>query len=126
MAAVRIRFRDGPQVTFEIRGDKTPSVSALVEKLPFKSKAQTWGEEVYFSVPFHAPREKDSRMEMEIGEVAFWPDGDTIALFFGPTPISDGTAPMAYSPCNILGRVVGDAAVLRQVKPGMPLEVTKA
>ena len=126
MAEVRIRFRDGPQVTVELRVDKTHSVRSLVEKLPFKSKAETWGDEVYFSAPFHAPREMDSRMEMEVGEVAFWPDGDAIALFFGPTPISDGSIPMAYSPCNILGRVVGDSTVLRQVKPGTPLEVNKA
>ncbi|OGS42853.1 MAG: hypothetical protein A3K76_02035 [Euryarchaeota archaeon RBG_13_57_23] len=126
MAHVRISFRDGPQVTVEIRDEKTASVRALVDKLPFKSKAQTWGDEVYFSVPFHAPREQDSRMEMEVGEVAFWPDGDAIALFFGPTPISEGLAPMAFSPCNILGRVVGNPAVLKQVKPGTPLEVTRA
>ena len=126
MAQVRIRFRDGPQLDIELRDDKTPSVRALVEKLPFKSRAQTWGDEVYFSVPFHAAREAGSRMEMEVGEVAFWPDGDAIALFFGPTPISDGAAPMAYSPCNILGRVAGDPTVLRKIKPGTPLEVTKA
>jgi len=125
MAQVRIRFRNGPELTIEIRSDSTPTVNALVDKLPFKSKAETWGDEVYFSAPFHAPREPDSRMEMEVGDVAFWPDGDAIAVFFGPTPISQGTAPMAYSPCNILGRVMGDPTVLRAVKPGTPLEVTK-
>ena len=126
MAQFRIRFRDGPQVTVEVRGDKPPTVDALFEKLPFKSKAQTWGDEVYFSVPFHSQRESDSRMEMEVGEVAFWPDGDAVAIFFGPTPISDGPAPMAYSPCNVIGRVVGGTESLRQVRPGTPLEVIRA
>jgi hypothetical protein len=126
MAGVRIRFRDGPQVTIELRGDMTSSVKGLLGSLPFKSKAQTWGDEVYFTAPFHVEREKDSRMEMEVGDVAFWPDGDAIAIFFGPTPISQGAEPIAYSPCNILGKVVGDPLILRQVKPGTPMEVIKA
>ncbi len=125
MVQIRIRFRNGPRVLVELRPDATSTVRALMDKLPFKSKAETWGDEVYFSVPFHAQREMDSRMEMEVGEVAFWPDGDAIALFFGPTPISDGPAPMAYSPCNLLGRVVGDPDALREVKAGTPLEVSR-
>lgn len=125
MAQIRIRFRNGPSLTVDIRQDSTPTVRALIEKLPFKSKAETWGDEVYFSSPFHAAREPDSRMEMDVGEVAFWPDGDAIAIFFGPTPISQGASPMAYSPCNILGRVMGDSTVLRTVKPGTPLEASE-
>jgi hypothetical protein len=65
-------------------------------------------------------------MEMEAGEVAFWPDGDAIAVFFGPTPASSGSVPMAYSPCNILGRVKGDMTLLKTVKPGLVVEVIEA
>jgi len=120
---VRIRFRDGPDITVVLREDETPSVRSLMSVLPFSSRAQTWGDEVYFEAPFHAEFEKDARVVMEVGEVAFWPDGDAIALFFGPTPASTGSAPRAYSRCNILGKVQGDPAQLRVIKPGTPLDV---
>ncbi len=91
--------------------------------MPIKSKANRWGEEVYFEVPFHAPLEPDARQDMEPGDVAFWPDGDAIAIFFGPTPISKGNLPRAYSPCNIVGKLEGDPSGLRRVKDGFGLEV---
>lgn len=124
MTKFRVRFGEGLEMPVELRPDLTPTVKSLLGSLPFKSKVQTWGDEVYFVAPFHAPREKDSRMEMTVGEVAYWPDGDAIAVFFGPTPTSEGEFPMAYSPCNILGKVVGDAALLKQVKPGSSVEVS--
>lgn len=123
MNRVRIRFRDGPDIAVVLRADETPSVRSLMSVLPFSSRAQTWGDEVYFEAPFHADIEKDARALMEVGEVAFWPDGDAVALFFGPTPASTGPAPKAYSRCNILGKVQGDPAQLRAIKPGTPLDV---
>ncbi|MBN1678169.1 MAG: hypothetical protein JW880_06480 [Candidatus Thermoplasmatota archaeon] len=123
MSKVRIRFRDGPEILVVLRPDETPSIRSLLSVLPFSSRAQTWGDEVYFEAPFHADLEKDGRAAMEVGEVAFWPDGDAVAVFFGPTPASSGASPQAYSPCNILGRVEGDTGVLKKVKPGTPLDV---
>jgi len=123
MNKVRIRFRDGPEVVVAMRKDMTLTVEGLSGVLPFSSQAQTWGDEVYFEAPFHADLEKDARVKMEVGEVAFWPDGDAIALFFGPTPASKGPAPRAYSPCNMLGRIEGDSSLLKKVRPGTPLDV---
>lgn len=123
MRGVRIRFKGGPEVTVILREDETPSTRAMMSVLPFSSRAHTWGEEVYFEAPFHADLEKDARTLMDVGEVAFWPDGDAIAMFFGPTPASDGPAPKAYSPCNIIGRVKGDPSVLNKIRAGTPLNV---
>jgi len=123
MGRIKIRFRDGPEVRVLLRPDETESTSSLLSVLPFSSRAQTWGDEVYFEAPFHSNREKDARSEMAVGDVAFWPDGDAVAIFFGPTPASSGQAPKAYSACNILGRVDGDLAVLKKVRSGTPLDV---
>lgn len=123
MSKIRVRFKGGPEITVLLREDDTPSTTSLLSVLPFSSRAQTWGDEVYFEAPFHVDLEKDARALMEVGEVAFWPDGDALALFFGPTPASTGPSPRAYSPCNILGRIEGDPGVLRAVKAGTALDV---
>ena len=94
--------------------------------VPFSSNASTWGDEVYFHAPFHAELEADARAEMEIGDVAFWPDGDAIAIFFGPTPASVDNEPRAYSPCNLIGTLEGDISVLKRVKSGSSLDVAHA
>lgn len=123
MGKVRIRFRDGPEIVVSLRQEMTPTVEALMAVLPFSSRAQTWGDEVYFEAPFHTDIEHDARAEMQVGDVAFWPDGDAIAIFYGPTPASKGSSPVAYSPCNIIGKVEGDPKVLRPVRQGTALDV---
>ncbi len=44
----------------------------------------------------------------------------------GPTPVSSGPAPRAYSPVNPLGRVAGDVALLRAVQDGANIRVEAA
>jgi hypothetical protein len=63
---------------------------------------------------------------MEIGDVAFWPDGDAIAIFFGRTPASVDDKPRAYSPCNFIGTLEGDTSALKRVKSGYSLEIAHA
>ncbi|MCU0852934.1 MAG: hypothetical protein MUC90_06780 [Thermoplasmata archaeon] len=123
-ASIVIEFERGPTLKVSLRRERTQTIIALTSSLPFASKANRWGDEVYFEGPFHSPLEADARAEMAIGEVAFWPDGDAVALFFGPTPVSSGREPRAYSPCNLIGSIEGDAAVLAGVKQGQPLKVS--
>jgi hypothetical protein len=125
MGRILVRFGNGLEIRIALRAE-TPSVRALLKSLPFKSSVHRWGDEIYFASPFHSGREGDSRIEMNVGEVAFWPDGDAVALFFGPTPASTDENPRAYSPCNILGRVDGSLESLKTVSEGMSVEVLKA
>ncbi|MGV9269925.1 cyclophilin-like fold protein [Kitasatospora sp. NPDC003701] len=106
--------------------EATPTAEVLWGALPISSSAATWGEEVYFGTPVSVPREDGARQVVEPGTVAFWTDGDSLALPFGPTPISrDGECRLA-SPCNILGALDGDPGVLRTVRPGDPIRVERA
>jgi hypothetical protein len=104
----------------------TPTSRALVAAAPFTSRAQTWGEEVYFNTPVRARLEPDAKQVVEPGTVCFWTEGDALALPFGRTPVSTDERPKLASPCNVVGRLEGDPRRLAAVRPGADIHVEKA
>jgi len=100
-----------------------PTAGRIREILPFEGRANTWGDEVYFEIPLQVPAEPGARAEVEVGELGYWPVGHAFCIFFGPTPASQGDEPQAYSPVNIVGRIVGDATRFRAVPDGSPVHV---
>ena len=121
MASIRIAWGTG-EVIAELRD--TPTARALIAALPCQSSANTWGEEVYFNVPVNARLEPDAKQVVDAGVVCFWVQGSSLALPFGPTPISKGKECRLVTPCNVLGRIQGDPRSLGGVSDGDAIRVT--
>ncbi len=104
----------------------TPTARRLLDALPVSGRANVWGEEVYFSVPFTAEPEPDAATVVDKGAVCFWLDGDALALLFGPTPVSKGDECRLISVANIVGMMDGDPSALRSVRNGDVIAVNTA
>lgn len=120
----RIRLKLG-SVRLDAELLDTPTAKAIYKQTPFSSSAQTWGEEVYFSTPVEVLREPDAKDVVEPGEIAFWVEGQCIAIGFGRTPISRGDEIRLAAKTNIWAKTLGDVKELRTVKNGDPVQVEK-
>jgi hypothetical protein len=103
----------------------TPTTERLLAALPCESSARTWGEEVYFSVPVKAKLEPDARQVVDPGTVCFWVQGGSLALPFGPTPVSQGDECRLVTAVNVLGAFEGDARKLKTVRDGDEVRVER-
>lgn len=105
--------------------NESATAKEVWDALPFEGEVNLWGEEIYFEVMVDMNEEPDARADVEVGEIAYWPVGSAFCIFFGPTPVSTGTAPRAASPVNVFGRITGDATALRTIKEGSTVKVKR-
>ena len=113
-------------VTVEAEMHDTPTASKILEALPIEGLANVWGDEIYFDIPLSLALEPDARELVEVGDLGYWPAGPAFCIFFGPTPVSRGDQPRAYSPVNVFGRVIGDAKQLKGISSGEKIRITSA
>ncbi len=113
------------KITLEAELYQTETAHKISEILPVAGRASVWGEEIYFEIPLQLATEADAREEVEVGELGYWPTGSAFCIFFGPTPMSTGDQPRAYSPVNVFGRVTGDAKQLTAIADGETVRVER-
>lgn len=123
MRDILIRVGD---VAIRARLLETTTADRIWAALPIYSRAQTWGREVYFATSLAVQREADARDVIEAGEIVFWPDGDAIAIGFGPTPISRNGEIRLASPCNVWAHALDDVRTLKSVHAGERIAVIQA
>jgi len=114
------------QLSIQARLNQSPTAEAIIAALPLTGQASTWGEEIYFEIPVDMPQEPDAQTEVEGGDLGYWPAGNALCIFFGPTPVSSGEKPKAYSPVNLIGSVSGDARLFRAVREGDELRTSSS
>ncbi|UWG50416.1 Uncharacterized protein AArcCO_1103 [Halalkaliarchaeum sp. AArc-CO] len=102
--------------------DDTPETrSAIADALPVSGDAARWGDELYFEIPVEVPAE-NARAQVPVGAVAYWPQGNALCLFWGPTPASDGSQPRAASPVNVVAELE-DVSPLTDLEGGATVRV---
>ncbi len=89
----------------------------IVEALPIEGRVNLWGDEIYFSTDLQINLEKTSS-KVEKGDIAYWPPGKAICIFFGQTPLSRGDEIVPASPVNVVGKVRNNLEGLKKVKQG--------
>ena len=120
MMRIRIHWANG-EVTATLKD--TPTAREVHAALPCTSRANTWGEEVYFSLPVTAELEPDAQEVVPPGTVCFWVEGSSLAIPYGPTPVSQGNECRLVTKVNILGQLDGDPRVLDSIRDGDPITV---
>ncbi len=93
--------------------DDTALAKAVAAKLPIETTPNEWGDEFYFEIPVRSGLDETATKKVKVGDIGFWPPGNAMAIFFGPTPMSSGADPVPASAVCLIGRITGDATLLR-------------
>jgi uncharacterized protein len=97
----------GREISIELDDSRSPkTVQAILENLPIEVKINRWGDELYTDKTQIVEKEENGKRQVNLFDVAYWPEGNVLCLFYGPTPISEGGKILAYSPVNIVGRII--------------------
>ncbi len=100
------------------------TAQAIWEALPIVARINTWGDEVYFTIPVKLELEKGKEL-VEIGDLGYWPTGSAFCIFFGPTPMSRGEEIRPASAVAVFGKVVGDATILKKASSGTQIIIER-
>jgi hypothetical protein len=94
------------------------------DALPIEGRVNTWGDEIYFSVPVNVGLENAKAVVSE-GDLGYWPPGNAFCIFFGLTPVSQGDEIRPASPVNIFGKIIGDSKAFKKVRSGAKIIIEK-
>jgi hypothetical protein len=105
--------------------NSSETAKKIWEALPIEANVQTWGDEIYFSIPVKVGLENAKAIVLE-GDLGYWPPGNAFCIFFGPTPASEGEEIRPASPVNIFGKIIGDPKVFKKVRSGAKIIIEKS
>ncbi len=113
------------KVTVHAELNETKTAKAIEETLPIKAKANLWGDEIYFQIPVNVEQETPLEV-VEMGDIAYWPPGNAMCFFFGRTPASVADEIRPASEVTVVGKIIGDAKVLKSVPARANILIEKA
>ena len=104
---VQIDISNQSSIILELNENHSPkTVKSLLEKLPFTEQLHVWGEEIYTSSSPIDVSEENAKSPVALNDVAYWPTGKAICLFFGPTPVGKKDEITPASPVNVIGKII--------------------
>lgn len=97
------------EILIELDDSRSPKTfQAILENLPVEINITKWGDELYTERTHISAIEENAKREVDYLDVAYWPEGNALCLFYGPTPISKDEQILAYSPVNIVGKIISN------------------
>ncbi len=103
------------RITAQLNDSRT--AQKVWDSLPLSANVTRWGKEIYFPIPIQHDLEKKCVQDtVEKGDLAFWPEGNSFCIFFGPTPISEDGEIRPASPVNVIGYINGEYGRLTEVE----------
>jgi uncharacterized protein len=111
------------QLDAELKSTKT--AREVYAALPVESPVNLWGEEFYFKLAGVKDYRETATNQVKVGDVAFWGAGQVVAIFFGRTPMSMGQDPVPADRVNIIGRIIGDASMLRRAMDAPTIRIDR-
>lgn len=115
-----------PKETLLLELNESSTALGIEKNLPAESTVNTWGEEIYFNIPEVDIKEDEGTLKVGVGDVAFWPEGNCLCVFFGKTPASTGSEPVPASSVIKVGKVLEGLERLGNIKDGDKIEVKGA
>lgn len=107
--------------TLEATLNETKTSDLFYSKLPLTLTMDRWGGEYYGDCGIDGVNSDKTKVEMEPGELAIWPQGMALCIFFDKTPASVDDKPRAISPVFPIGKIEGDLSFLKNM--GHSIEV---
>ena len=99
----------------------------IFDSLPFSVSAHLWGEEIYTDESPITQPEENAKDLVELNDVAYWPNGRAICLFFGPTPIGKKGEIKPYSGVNVVGKIINTGRpVIKNFREGTKITFQKS
>jgi hypothetical protein len=118
---VEILIPELKNIVIELVDSNSPNtIKKLFDSLPFTVGLNLWGDEIYTDESPIIEKEENAKPVVELNDVAYWPTGKAICLFFGPTPIGKKGEIKPYSPVNVIGKILNpDKSVLKKISNGL-------
>jgi len=114
-------------ITIELDDTNSPKTCiSFLKSLPIFSHSAHWGEEIYTDESPIIQSEENAKDLVNLNDVAYWPSGKAICLFFGPTPIGKKGEIKPYSPVNVIGKIMDpDKNILSKMIEGTVITFNK-
>ena len=116
---ISIKFTDSDKTAYiELDDSQSPkTVKAILDNLPIEVKINRWGDELYTDKTSIVAEEENAQSVVKPLDVAYWPEGNALCLFYGSTPISKSPDEiLPYSPVNIVGKIITKDDILEEFK----------
>ncbi len=106
----------GESISELIRFLAPRTIERLIIELPVEGRIALLKDGIYFEKPLKIGTEKAVKI-VEVGTIAYWPMANSICIFYNKTK--------PYSPVNIIGRVLENLELFKNLDSGTKIRIEK-